>query len=460
MTSYAGNCGVMNSSTDNALTRGSEKLLGSLDMLGQELGEMRFMETYGRVVHVVGTIIRAVVPNATLGELCRLENRRSGQSLLAEVIGFSDDLALLTPLGSMNGISSETLVIPTGKSLKVPVGDGLLGRVIDGLGRPLDDPDRPLDTDQFYPVLADAPSPMSRQLIEKPLALGVKAIDAVLTCGEGQRMGIFAAAGVGKSTLLGMLATSADVDVTIIALIGERGREVREFLERELGEEGLKRSVVVVSTSDRPAVERIKCAYVATAVAEYFRDQGKRVLLLMDSVTRFARAQREIGLASGEPPTRRGFPPSVFADLPRLLERAGQGAIGSITGLYTVLVEGDDMSEPVADEVRSILDGHIVLSRKLASANHYPAIDVLESASRVMNVVVGSLHVNAANRLRELMSKYQDIELLVRIGEYKAGSDPVADEALRKIDSIRQLLRQGLHENVPMERTVEALLNI
>lgn len=444
----------------STLEKDSRKLLGSLDMLEQELGDMRFMETFGRVVHVVGTIIRAVVPNATLGELCLLKNRRTGRELLAEVIGFSDDQALLTPLGNMSGISSDTLVIPTGKTLKVPVGEALLGRVVDGLGRPLDDPDRPIDTTDFYPVQADAPNPLTRQLIDKPLALGVKAIDAVLTCGEGQRMGIFAAAGVGKSTLLGMLATSADVDVTVIALIGERGREVREFLERELGEEGLKRAVVVVATSDRPAVERIKCGYVATAIAEYFRDQGKRVLLLMDSVTRFARAQREIGLASGEPPTRRGFPPSVFADLPRLLERAGQGARGSITGLYTVLVEGDDMSEPVADEVRSILDGHIILSRRLASANHYPAIDILESASRVMNMVVGSQHVNAANYLRELLAKYKDVELLVRIGEYKSGSDPLADEAIRKIGAINQLLKQGLHEKVPFDQTVEGLLNI
>jgi len=444
----------------NLLQENSQKLLGSLDALDQDFAEMRFMETYGRVVHVVVTIIKAVVPNATLGELCRLENRRQGTSLLAEVIGFSEDLALLTPLGVMNGISSETLVVPTGKTLKVPVGDSLLGRVINGLGEPLDDPSRPIEATEYYPVLAQAPNPLKRQLITKPLALGIKAIDTMLTCGEGQRMGIFAAAGVGKSTLLGMLASSADVDVTVIALIGERGREVREFLERELQEEGMKRAVIVVATSDRPAVERIKCGYVATAIAEYFRDQDKRVLLLMDSVTRFARAQREIGLASGEPPTRRGFPPSVFADLPRLLERAGQGEKGSITGLYTVLVEGDDMSEPVADEVRSILDGHIVLSRKLAAAGHYPAIDILDSASRVMNMVVSSSHLNAAQKVRELMAKFQDIELLVRIGEYKSGSDPIADQAIRKIESINQLLRQGLHEKIPMDEGIEALLNV
>jgi len=445
------------SQDDNPTILNDKSLLESVDQLGHKMADLKFTETYGRVVHVVGTIIKAVVPNATLGELCRLENRRHGQTLLAEVIGFSEELALLTPLGTMAGISSETLVIPTGQSQKVPVGDELLGLVIDGLGRPLDDPSRPLKTSAHYPVQADAPSPMSRQLITKPLALGVKAIDGLLTCGEGQRMGIFAAAGVGKSTLLGMLAKSADVDVTVIGLIGERGREVREFLERELGEEGRKRAVVVVATSDRPAVERLKCAYVATAVAEYFRDQGKRVLLLMDSVTRFARAQREIGLASGEPPTRRGFPPSVFADLPKLLERSGQGEVGSITALYTVLVEGDDMSEPVADEVRSILDGHIVLSRKLASANHYPAIDVIESASRVMTMVASKQHQQAANRVRELIAKYRDIELLVRIGEYKEGSDPVADEAIRKIDQINQLLKQGLDERIPMEQTLQQL---
>jgi len=294
--------------------------------------------------------------------------------------------------------------------------------VLDGLGRPLDTETRgPLVADKFYPVFQEAPDPLKRRIISQPLELGVRAIDATLTCGEGQRMGIFAAAGGGKSTLMGMLVKGAAVDVTVIALIGERGREVREFIEHELGEDGRRKSVVVCATSDKSSMERSKAAYVATAIAEYFRDQGKKVLFLMDSVTRFARAQREIGLAAGEPPTRRGYPPSVFATLPKLMERAGMNEVGSITALYTVLVEGDDMTEPIADETRSILDGHIVLSRKLGAANHFPAIDVLASASRVQNAVVTAEHRAAAGRLRELMAKYAEVELLVKIGEYKRG---------------------------------------
>jgi type III secretion protein N (ATPase) len=284
--------------------------------------------------------------------------------------------------------------------------------------------------------------------------LGVRALDGLLTCGEGQRLGVFAAAGGGKSTLMAMLVKGADVDVTVVALIGERGREVREFLEHELGEEGRRRAVIVCATSDKSSMERSKAAYVATAIAEYFRDQGKRVLFLMDSVTRFARAQREIGLAAGEPPTRRGFPPSVFATLPRLMERVGMGAKGSITALYTVLVEGDDMTEPIADETRSILDGHIILSRKLASANHYPAIDVLASVSRVMNMVITPEHKKVAGRLRELMAKYQEVELLVKIGEYKRGSDAMADQAIDRIDRIREFLRQPTDEYVSFEDTL------
>jgi type III secretion protein N (ATPase) len=299
-----------------------------------------------------------------------------------------------------------------------------------------------LVADRFYPVFADAPDPMTRRIIKDPMPLGVRVIDSLLTCGEGQRMGIFAAAGGGKSTLLGMLVKGADVDVTVVALIGERGREVREFIEHELGEQGRKRAVIVCATSDKSSMERAKAAYVATAIAEYFRDQGKKVLFLMDSVTRFARAQREIGLAAGEPPTRRGYPPSVFANLPKLMERVGMNDKGSITALYTVLVEGDDMTEPIADETRSILDGHIILSRALASANHYPAIDVLASASRVQNNVVAPEHRAAAGRMRQLMAKYAEVELLVKIGEYKRGSDAVADEAIEKIDAIRTFLKQ------------------
>ncbi len=311
-----------------------------------------------------------------------------------------------------------------------------------------------------YPVYEDAPNPLTRRLIERPLACGVRAIDSLITCAEGQRIGIFAAAGVGKSTLLGMLAKNSEVDITVIALIGERGREVREFIEHELGTEGLARSVVVCATSERPAMERLKAAFVATAIAEYFRDQGLRVMLLMDSVTRFARALREIGLAAGEPPARRGFPPSVFAALPRLLERAGMNETGSISAFYTILVEGDDMNEPVADETRSILDGHIILSRKLASANHYPAIDVLASVSRVMRMVVEAEHYQHAGQVRELLAKYDEIELLLRLGEYKHGSDSVADQAINRIDELRSFLRQRPDEAADFAATLEQLSDL
>lgn len=428
------------------------------ELLARSIEEARLLEVRGRVTQITGTIIRAMVPGARIGELCHLRNPGEDFELVAEVVGFSGKEALLTPMGEIYGVSSNTEVIPTGRMQMVPVGPGLLGRVLDGLGEPLDRDTRgPLKVETHYPVYQDAPDPLKRRIIDQPLALGLRVLDGLLTCGEGQRMGIFAAAGGGKSTLLSMLVRGADVDVTVLALIGERGREVREFIEHDLGPEGLAKSVIVVATSDRPSMERAKAAYVATAIAEYFRDQGRRVLLLMDSVTRFARAQREIGLAAGEPPTRRGFPPSVFATLPRLMERVGQSDKGFITALYTVLVEGDDMTEPVADETRSILDGHIILSRKLASANHYPAIDVLASVSRVMGAIVAPEHRAAASRVRELMAKYEEVELLVKIGEYKKGSDPLADEALARIDAIRAFLRQRGEERPSFEETVETL---
>lgn len=404
----------------------------------------------GRVLQVVGTIIRATAPGARIGDLCILRNPEDGFELPAEVVGLQGDAAILTPLGDLRGISTVTEVIPTGKPHLAPAGHSLLGRVLDGMGRPLDEAVRgKLRPEAWVPVYADAPDPLTRRMVELPMPLGVRALDGPLACGEGQRMGIFAAAGGGKSTLMSMLVRGAAVDVTVMALIGERGREVREFLERDLGPEGREKSVVVVATSDRSSMERAKAAYVATSIAEWFRDQGLRVLFLMDSVTRFARAQREIGLAAGEPPTRRGFPPSVFAMLPKLMERTGNNAAGSITAFYTVLVEGDDMSEPVADETRSILDGHIVLSRALSAANHFPAIDVLASASRVMGAVVDAEHRAMAGRLRELMAKYDEVELLVRIGEYKQGSDKLADEAVARIGAIRGFLRQGTHDLVP-----------
>ena len=413
------------------------------DMMKLAIEDTPTLAITGRVTQVIGTIIKAVVPAVKIGEVCILRQPGEDFEMKAEVVGFARDAALLTPIGDMYGISATTEVTPTGRVHMVPVGEGLLGRVLDGLGQPLDFSERgPLVADRFYPVFADAPDPMTRRIIKDPMPLGVRVIDSLLTCGEGQRMGIFAAAGGGKSTLLGMLVKGADVDVTVVALIGERGREVREFIEHELGEQGRKRAVIVCATSDKSSMERAKAAYVATAIAEYFRDQGKKVLFLMDSVTRFARAQREIGLAAGEPPTRRGYPPSVFANLPKLMERVGMNDKGSITALYTVLVEGDDMTEPIADETRSILDGHIILSRALASANHYPAIDVLASASRVQNNVVAPEHRAAAGRMRQLMAKYAEVELLVKIGEYKRGSDAVADEAIDKIDAIRTFLKQ------------------
>lgn len=413
----------------------------------------------GKVVQVVGTIIKAVIPGVRIGELCTLKNPWDTWELQAEVVGFVQEAALLTPLGDLQGISSSTEVIPTGKIHTVPVGDTLLGRVVDGLGRPMDG-GAPLEPAAFYPVYASPPNPMTRRLVDRPLSLGLRVLDGLLTCGEGQRMGIFGAAGGGKSTLLSSLVKGADVDVTVLALIGERGREVREFITKDLGEEGMKRAVLVVSTSDRSSMERLKASYVATAIAEYFRDQGQRVLLLMDSVTRFGRALREIGLAAGEPPTRRGFPPSVFSSLPKLMERAGNSDKGSITALYTVLVEGDDMTEPIADETRSILDGHIILSRKLASSNHYPAIDVLDSVSRVMSAIITPEHKKAAGRLRELLAKYAEVELLIQLGEYKPGSDKKADEAIAKIDNINKYLQQGASERTTFEESRKALIAV
>lgn len=431
------------------------------ELASKGLEDVRPQEVRGRVIQVVGTIIKAAVPRVKIGELCRLKNPWDDWELMAEVVGFSKDAALLTPLGEILGVSSATEVIPTGEVQMVPVGPKLLGRVLDGLGRPTDvDKKGPLEPETYYPVYASPPDPLKRRLISTPLPLGIRALDAVLTCGEGQRMGIFAAAGGGKSTLLGQIIRNTQAEIVVLALIGERGRELREFMERDLGEEGLAKCVVVVSTSERPSMERLKAAYVATSVAEYFRDQGKKVLLLMDSVTRFARAQREIGLAAGEPPTRRGFPPSVFETLPRLMERAGQSEHGSITALYTVLVEGDDMTEPIADETRSILDGHIILSRKLGAANHYPAIDVLASVSRVMDSIVPDEHRKSAKRVRELLAKYQEVELLVRIGEYKKGADALTDEALEKVGAINKFLCQGLHDMAPYDETVQNLLRV
>ncbi|MCR5562406.1 MAG: type III secretion system ATPase SctN [Desulfovibrio sp.] len=426
------------------------------NLLDETIRSVNPVEVRGRVEQVVGTIIRAVVPGLRMGELCILRNPWENWELKAEVVGFVKNIALLSPLGSMQGISPATEVIPTGEILSVPVGDELLGRVVDGLGQPMDGGPE-LRTHNRYPIFNEAPNPMTRKIIDHPITLGLRALDGILTCGEGQRMGVFAAAGGGKSTLLSSILKGCSAEVCVLALIGERGREVREFIEHDIGPGGLAKAVLVVSTSDRSSMERLKAAYTATAIAEYFRDQGRSVLLMMDSVTRFARAQREIGLAAGEPPTRRGFPPSVFSELPKLLERAGNSSKGSITALYTVLVEGDDMTEPVADETRSILDGHIVLSRKLAAANHYPAIDIQASVSRVMNAIVTPEHKKAAQRLRAILAKYAEIELLVQIGEYKEGADAEADSALAHMSTVNAFLRQKQDEKSTFEETVAAL---
>lgn len=417
------------------------------------------VEVRGRVTELVGLLIRASVPGARVGELCLIHSPHRAKVLRAEVVGFRGSEVILMPLGDVSDVAMGAEVIPTGTSLTIKVGEDLIGRVLDGLGEPLDG--KGIIEDAVDKVVsARPPDPMKRQRVTKQLKTGIKAFDALLTVGEGQRIGIFAAAGVGKSTTLGMLARNTEADVNVIALIGERGREVRDFLEQDLGEEGMKRSVVVVATSNEPSLIRLKAAYVATAIAEYFRDQGKKVLFLMDSITRFARALREVGLAAGEPPARSGFPPSVFSELPRLLERTGNSDKGSITAFYTVLVEGDDMTEPIADETRSILDGHVVLSRKLATQNHYPAIDINESVSRIMSGIVEPKHLEAAGRLREVLATYEAQKDLILIGAYKKGSDPKTDYAISKIDEVNKFLKQGTHEQISTEEVVQKLIRL
>ncbi|MES0097648.1 FliI/YscN family ATPase [Mesorhizobium sp. M0019] len=415
----------------------------------------------GRVRRVAGTVIHATVEEARIGEICELVDPRTGRVTKAEVVGLMDEMAILVPLGDLAGLSNLTEVVATGRDQQVPVGPSLLGRVISALGEPLDG--KPLSPDGItgsYPVNAYPPSPLERGLISQPIQLGIRALDALLTCARGQRVGIFGEPGVGKSILLSDIVSGTDADVAVVALVGERGREVREFLEQQLGPEGRARAIVVVATSDRPAIERVKAAYVATSIAEYFRDQGKHVLLAMDNLTRFARAHREIGLAAGEPPTRRGFPSSLFAVLPRLLERSGTGRVGSITSLYSVLLEGDGTLDPVAEEVQALLDGHVFLSSELAQRNHFPAIDVLRSRSRLMDAVVAPEHRSDAGHLRELLARYADIELLLRVGEYEKGSDPVADEAVAKIDVINAFLRQASATHESLERTRQLMREI
>lgn len=416
-----------------------------------------FYNCYGKVAKVVGLTVESIGPEAKLNDLCRIVvDREAGISVMAEVVGFHENRLLLMPYESMDGIGVGCVVENTGHPLTVSVGSELLGHTLDGLGRPTDSSGEIILPTQ-YPVDCLPPDPMKRKIIDQVLPLGVKAVDGLLTVGRGQRIGIFAGSGVGKSTLMGMFARNTKADINVIALIGERGREVREFIERDLGEEGMARSVVVVATSDKPALIRKKAAMTATAIAEYFRDCGKDVLLMMDSLTRFSMAQREIGLASGEPPVTRGYPPSVYAELPKLLERAGTSEKGSITGLYTVLVDGDDFNEPITDTARGILDGHIVLNRKLAQKNHYPAIDVLASISRVMSSIASSEQKEVAGKLKNVMATYAEAEDLINIGAYKNGSNKEIDFAIAKNAAVNEYLLQRTDEKFEFEQEIDLL---
>ncbi|MEI3215913.1 MAG: flagellar protein export ATPase FliI [Lachnospiraceae bacterium] len=417
-----------------------------------------YFKKLGKVENVVGLTIESAAPDAKLGDLCRIYTDSEKQNfILAEVVGFKEKKTLLMPYEVTEGIGLGCIVENMNYPLSVQVGDFLLGKTLDGLGRCIDEYQTDVRSIQRYPLEAPPPDPMSREIIDEVLPLGVKAVDGLITVGKGQRIGIFAGSGVGKSTLMGMFARNTKADINVIALIGERGREVREFIERDLGEEGMKRSVVVVATSDKPALERNKAAKTATAIAEYFRDQGKDVLLMMDSLTRFSMAQREIGLASGEPPVTRGYPPSVYSEMPKLLERAGRARVGSITGLYTVLVDGEDFNEPITDTARSILDGHIMLTRKLANKNHYPAIDVLQSISRCMSMVTDKAHRAAAGKLKNIMATYNEAEDLINIGAYKKGSNPNIDNAISKIGAVNDFLLQTTDEKYDFNQTVEML---
>ena len=414
-----------------------------------------FTKELGKVTKVVGLTIESAGPASKLNDLCVITSKDGTQQVNAEVVGFRENRILLMPFDSVGGIGIGATVENTGNPFQVYVGPELLGEVLDGLGHPMDG--STLVLPDTYPVECPPPDPMKRKLISEVLPLGVKAVDGLLTIGKGQRIGIFAGSGVGKSTLLGMFARNTRADINVIALIGERGREVGEFIQRDLGEEGMQRSVLVVATSDKPALIRNKAAKTATAIAEYFRDQGKDVLLMMDSLTRFSMAQREIGLASGEPPVTRGYPPSVYSEMPKLLERAGTSDTGSITGLYTVLVDGDDFNEPITDTARSILDGHIMLSRKLANKNHYPAIDVLQSISRVMSQVAKPEHKRLAGKLKNALATYQEAEDIINIGAYKSGSNKSIDYAISKNEAINEFLLQDVNERYTFDEVIELL---
>lgn len=428
---------------------------GWIRTISQRIASVQTVRKIGKVQQVIGLVIESVGPEVSVGDRCMIESRRNGP-IPAEVVGFRGNRVLLMPLGEMDGVAPGCEVTATGEPYTVAVGNGLLGRVLDGLGNPIDSRG-PLRASQHRPILAKPPHPLSRTRITEPLATGIRNIDGLLTCGKGQRFGIFAGSGVGKSVLMGMIARYTSADVNVIALIGERGREVRDYIEKDLGEEGLARSVVIAVTSDQPALARIKGSFAATTIAEYFRDQGMNVMLMMDSVTRLAMAQREVGLAVGEPPTSRGYTPSLFAMLPRLLERAGAAENGSITALYTVLVEGDDMNEPVADAVRSILDGHIVLSRKIAAQGQYPAIDTLASVSRVMGDVISEEHRRAAVTTKRLLAAYREAEDMISIGAYEGGASRDVDAAIELRDQFREFLGQRIEDGGDFDETVALL---
>lgn len=433
--------------------------MNAIDLL-HSIDSIDSYKRYGKVTRVVGLMIESKGPSTSIGDLCYIHvGVKKKRKVRAEVIGFKDESVILMPYTNIQDISPGSIVEATSEPLQVKVGSGLIGQVVDALGFPMDESPLPRG---LTPVATDnmPPNPMKRPPISESIEVGVRAIDSVLTVGNGQRIGIFAGSGVGKSTLLGMIARNTEADINVIALIGERGREVREFIEKDLGEEGLKRSVVVVATSDQPALMRLKGAYTATAIAEYYRDQGYNVMLMMDSVTRVAMAQREIGLAAGEPPTTKGYTPSVFSILPKLLERTGTNQIGTITAFYTVLVDGDDLNEPISDTVRGILDGHIVLDRNLANKGQFPAINVLKSVSRVMNGIVSEEHRSSAERLRALLSKYTDSEDLINIGAYKRGSSREIDEAIRFNPKIISFLKQGTHERCTKDESIDRLINL
>lgn len=425
------------------------------DLLNTVLMSGDFYTHMGKIDKLVGMTVESVGPPCNIGDVCRVSVSAT-KEVLAEVVGFKENKVLLMPYEDMGGIGPGSTVTNTGGKLMVSISEAMIGRTVDALGNPIDD-GPPIPTGVFYPIDGEPSNPMSRPRIEQPIEMGVKAIDGFLTIGKGQRMGIFAGSGVGKSTLMGMLARNVKADVNVIALVGERGREVVEFIKRDLGEEGLRRSVLVIATSDQPAMMRSKCALTATTIAEYFRDQGNDVLLMMDSLTRYCMAQREIGLSIGEPPIARGYTPSMYTVLPKLLERAGNFRTGSITGIYTVLVEGDDANEPISDTVRGIIDGHIMLSRKIAAKNHYPSIDISSSVSRLMNDIAEPDHKKAAAVLRNLLAVYNANIDLISIGAYKAGSNPELDNAVAHIDALNSFLKQEVDEKYTFEQTVELL---